>query len=44
MGAAANSVVAHVPDDTHCATETKNNFLVSQSSIENIFLHFLGYG
>ena len=44
MGAAENSVVAHAPDDTHCATETKNNFLVSQSGMENISLYFLGYG
>lgn len=44
MGAAENSVVAHAPNDTHCATETKNNFLVSQSGTENISLYFLGYG
>lgn len=44
MGVAENSVVAHAPSDTHCATETKNNFLVSQSSMENISLYFLGYG
>lgn len=44
MGAAENSVVAHAPNDTHCATETKNNFLVSQSGMENISLYFLGYG
>lgn len=44
MGAAENSVVAHVPDDTRCATETKNNFLVSQSGVENISMYFLGYG
>lgn len=41
MGAAENSVVAHAPNDTHCATETKNNFLVSQSGMENISLYFL---
>lgn len=44
MGAAENSVVAHAPADTRCATETKNNFLVSQSGTENISLYFLGYG
>lgn len=44
MGAAENSVVAQAPDDTHCATETKNNFLVSQSGVENISMYFLGYG
>lgn len=44
MGAAENSVVAHTPSDTHCAAETKNNFLISQSGLENISLYFLGYG
>lgn len=42
MAAAENSVVAHAPANTRCATETKNNFLVSQSSMENISLYFLG--
>lgn len=44
MGAAENSVVADTPNDTHCAAETKKNFLVSQSGLENISLYFLGYG
>lgn len=44
MGATENFVVAHAPNNTHCATETKNNFLVSQSGMENISLYFLGYG
>lgn len=43
MGAAENSVVAHAPNNTLCAAETKNNFLVSQSGVENISLNFLGY-